>query len=449
MTNIEPIQSDFTSSEFDKNKSIKDIIKEDIIFKHIQEDNFLLGIIETVTISDIVGVGKTLYYAYEPYEYIKETIHSDYEKIIEDINKTQLTSPINYHSWYERDKHYYVIDKNNNCELPTYNILESHIGTLKNLEENHADIKKDKNLTSTDLEEFYKTYTKCFLNKDWFKKIPHYFILAKPISIKDENNNSFIPLGNMYVVIGTKNKVEIGVYQEIVKSLRRLWFQQNGHKILQEHLEKKRSDLYRPPKEKSVAIDTRLKAVASKEHKKKKGNFPSLNDFYYAAFDLRSSHTELKDKYLINSEWSIIKTLIYNYNDKNKISNELISYKNKSKDLDTYFLEKTAESSTLSKIDEDSIKYFLLLLSRRRLALALCLVFNFKENEVHHTFIGQALTENNSEDAIRRLFKTALFIIGHSTIKDMASYLSQKDKDFLEDIKKEIRRIDPNFTCFI
>lgn len=444
MSNIEPKPTDgFTSSEFPKNSKAEESVKS-IIEKRLGSNNLLLAIIETVTISKLKGIGETIYLAHKPIDYIEGTIHKDYKKIIEEINKTKFGSPIRYYNWYEREKHFYVIHQNETPVSLDYSILNPHIiepseNESETLKENYKDIIEDKILTDEDLASFYITYTKCFIKKEWFKELPHYFILAKPISVPDMINKSFIPLGNLYVVIGTKEKVGIDIYQELVKDLRAFWFHRFGSKILREHSQKKRSDAYKPKTDLSKTLQTKL----SRELFKNGGEKIALDDFFYYAFDL-DNYAHHRDSHLFYSNHTFIKKLSNNYNNKSeieKIIKETYNYKNDSLNV----LNKSADG--LKRIDEDSIKYFLLLLSKRRLALALILVFNFNLEEAHKALVfGEREKIGKDHDGF---FSTELFITNSTEIKKLIPLIADREELFLINIVKEIKKSNPSFTCKI
>ncbi len=435
-----------------------DTVLFDIIKKRIGQDNLLLGILETVTISRINGIGDTMYFSHLTVEEIEAKIKTDYEEIIEFIKeKTALGTPVKYYNWYEQIEHYYVISENSNAVIDD-SLTDNKISKypyLRVKKEKDADLIDDfeKKLTPEELENFYIDYTNQFQDKDWFKKIPHYFILAKPIATIDLQTKAHIPLGNLYIVIGTKRKVELKNYQLLVKDLRNLWFQKLGSKILKEFSQRKRSDKYLPKIEESKTLLNRLEAVIQDKDK----TIPevSLNDFYYAAFDL-DSFTQLRDDYLITSNHHTINYLISNYNCKKKITDKIkqdYDYKLAKKDI----LSKSADSEILYQINENSIQYFLLLLSKRRVALALLLVFGFTLEEAHKALVsGSGEVGKNHKS----FFNTNLFIFyshysskqenaGQVDFTSIVKTLSEKDKDFLKEIVTKIKTRNTNFSCQI
>ena len=454
MSNINPKPTKgFTSSEFPKDSQI-DIVLLDIIKKRVGKNNLLLGILETVTISRINGIGETMYFAHKTIEEIKKTIQSDYEEIIKFIEtKTTLGTPVKYFNWYEQSEHYYVISENsgvkNYNDLTDDKLAKHSSKQVEKGKDDDAIVDFEKKLTSQELENFYIEYTKQFLCKVWFKDIPHYFIFAKPIATIDIQTKAHIPLGNLYIVIGTKQKVKLRNYQLLVKDLRNLWFQRLGSRILKEFSQRKRSDKYIPKKEESKTLSNRLEAVIQDKDK----TIPkvSLNDYYYAAFDL-DSFSQLREDYLIKSNDNIISTLINNYENKKNITDSIkdfYDYKFADKDI----ISKSANAKILYQIKEESIIYFLLLISKRRVALALLLVFDFTLEEAH-----KALVSGSGEVGVnhKSFFNTNLFIFySNNKTKNGVDFtsivktLSEKDMYFLKEIVTKIKTKDHNFSCHI
>lgn len=447
MPNIEPKPSDgFTSSEFPKNSKVEDIVKG-IIEKRLGKSNLLLAIIETVTISRIQGIGETICLAYKSVDYIKKTIHKDYKDIIDEIKETSFGSPIKYYNWYERDSHYYVIHKNENFLPLTYNTLNGHPITpeLKNKDEKYIE-DFDKVITDEELDSFYKKYTSCFLSKNWFKELPNYFILAKPIAIQDKQTKSHIPLGNLYVTIGTVTEVGIDIYQELVKDLRSFWFHKYGDTILKEYSLKKRSNLYKPKLEQHPNLSKKFKEVLFTLNAKP----ITFDDLYYYAFDLDYTQTFIENEaYLLYSDHNLIE-IITKQNPINK--NELIEFINTSflgyskNDPINFIKCNKKKLKDLNSIGTEGIKYFLQLLSKRRFALMLLYVYELSEEETH-----MCITHGNREYATATpnttiYLRENLFIYpGGFAFNE--KLLSDKERLFLENVVFKIKEKHPDFTC--
>lgn len=446
MSNIEPKPTDgFTSSEFPKSSKVEDIVKG-IIEKRLGKNRLLLAIIETVTISRIQGIGETIYLAYKSVDYIKKTIHKDYKSIIDEIKGTSFGSPIKYYNWYERDSHYYVIHKNDNHLALTYNTLNGHPipPELKNKDEKYIE-DFDKVITDDELDSFYKKYTSCFLSKDWFKELPNYFILAKPIAIQDKQTKSHIPLGNLYVTIGTEEEVGIEIYQELVKDLRSFWFHKYGDTILKEYSLKKRSNLYKP----KIEQHKNLKKKFDEQLFTLNGKPITFDDLYYYAFDLDYTQTFIENEaYLLYSDNSLIEH-IAKKDPNNK--QELINFINTSfstfsdKDPINFIKCNKKKLKELNSISTDGIKYFLQLLSKRRFALMLLFVYELSEEETHKC-ITYGSRENVNTDSTTIYLRENLFIYpGKFPFNE--KLLSDKERRFLENVVSKIKEKHPTFSC--
>lgn len=434
------IENDFNELEFLFDSNWNDVFGE--ITKRRFKDDLLFAIIETTTIGRLSSVGTTQYIAFKNDKYIQETIHKDYFAIIEEIKQTAFGSPSQYYDWYKRDKFYYAIGHNIGAKgeftiLPNSVILEPD----PKPDSNNYIKEYDKKITDSEIKDFFKRYANSLLTKQWFKELPHYFILVKPISIKDKETNLFIPLGNLYLKIGTKNKVEITEYKKYVLHLKSVWFNIFGAKILKEYSNKKISDEYKPKTHLSKPLENKL----SKELFKKGEEVITLNDFFYYAFDLDGS-VHLKDSHLFYSNHPFIKKLIKKHNNKESIK-EIIKENYNVKTYDLNVLNKTVTG--LKKIDESSIEYFLLLLSKRRLALALLLVFGFTLEEAHTALAFGERTQKTSatlKDHTDFLLNN-LFITQSKPVTNIIPLLADRERLFLENIVKAIKVEAPGFSC--
>ncbi|MCZ2281879.1 MAG: hypothetical protein LC120_02020 [Bacteroidales bacterium] len=438
------IYNDFNELNFSDDSSLKDLF--DQITKEVFGNNLQFAIIETTTIGNTSGVGTTQYIAYKGDKYIQSTIHKEYFDIIKVIKDTEFGSPSKYYDWYKRSEYYYAIGSNEtNTKTSTSQTLNSKI-----LEPHKKDWSAEQyitdyetKLTDDGIKQFFKQYVECLLKKDWFKELPHYFVLVKPISIKDETG-LYIPLGNFYLKIGTTEKVDLKEYKKYVSHLQAAWFNKFGAKILKEYSDKKISDWYKPKTHLSKPLQNKL----SKKLFKNGGNEITLNDFFYYAFDL-DGYASLKDTHLFYSKHSFIQELIKIYNDKEKIKKKIKdTYDDKTDPLN--ILNKTVTG--LKKIDEDSIKYFLLLLSKRRLALALLLVFGFTLEEAHTALaFGEKKTTKTTasvKDHTDFLLNN-LFITQSNPVTNIIQLLADREELFLKNIVTEIKKENSSFTCKI
>lgn len=436
------IHNDFNELEFLFDSESTDVLGD--ITKNRFKDNLLFAIIETVTISTVKGVGTTQYLSYKKVDFIKKTIHKDYLQIIDEIKGTAFGSPAQYYDWYKRDKFYYAVGENKNAKPTIGTILNGAIiKPEEKPESKEYIIEYDRVLSDKEIRQFFTDYTNCLLAKDWFKELPHYFILVKPISIKDKETNLYIPLGNLYLKIGTKQKVELTTYKKYVNHLKSVWFNKFGDKILKEYSDKKTSDEYKPKIKNSKPLLNKF----TKELFSIGGRSITLNDFFYYGFDL-DGFSNLKHDHLFYSSHPLIKKIILAYNDKEKIS-EIIKGTYSSKEDPLNILNKTI--SGLKNIDEASVKYFFLLLSKRRLALALLLVFGFKLEEARNalTFGARSTKTNSTIKDHTDFFLNNLFITQSNPPKSIIPLLADREVLFLKNVVEEIKKKNPAFTCLI
>jgi len=435
------IHNDFSDLDFLFDSESTDIVA-DITKKRFKE-NLLFAIIETVTISRVKGIGTTQYLSYKKVDFIEKTIHKDYLEIIEEIKGTAFGSPIQYYDWYKRDKFYYAIGVNKNAKPTVGTILNTTTIPPKDEPDSNEYIKEyDRVLTDSEIRNFFSDYAECLLAKDWFKELPHYFILVKPISIQDKETKLYIPLGNLYLKIGTKEKVDLIEYKKYVNHLKSVWFNKFGDKVLKEYSQKKTSDEYKP----KISLHNNLEKKFSTQLFKVDTNPITLNDFFYFAFDLDANKL-IRDEYLIYSKNPLIKQLLPYYNNKKKIQ-ELIKaaydYKPDPKNIITRNI-KGLKSTNDIKVE--GIKYFLLLLSKRRIALLLLLVFNFTEEETHECITFGEKATTTTSDSVQIYLRENLFIYPGKNFN--LPLLADRENLFLRNIISEIRKIKPTFSCLI
>jgi hypothetical protein len=439
------IYSDFNELNFSDDSSLKDMF--DRITKEVFGNKLRFAIIETTTIGNASGVGTTQYIAYKGKKYIQDVIHIDYFDIIKAIkDSTELGSPSKYYDWYKRSEYYYAIGSNDAPpKKTTTEILYSEI-----LPPHKKDWGAEKYITDYEtklsdegIRKFFSQYLDCLLEKVWFKELPYYFVLVKPISIKDETG-LYIPLGNLYLKIGTTEKIELKEYKKYVSHLQAAWFNKFGAKLLKEYSDKKISDWYKPKTHLSKPLQNKL----LKKLFKNGGNEITLNDFFYYAFDL-DGYSNIKDTHLFYSKHPFIQELIKIYNDKEKIKKKIKeTYDDKTDPLN--ILNKTVTG--LKGIDESSIKYFLLLLSKRRLALALLLVFKFTLEEAHTALVFGEKKNEKLKSSIKDhtdFLLNNLFITQSNPVTNILPLLADREELFLKRIVAEIKKKDPTFTCKI
>src|SRR5688500_4606153 len=94
------IHGDFHELEFRANSSFEDLCEN--ITKDAFDGSLLFALIETTTISNVSGVGTTQYISYKGDDYIKNTIHKDYEEIINVMKGYKRGSPVKYYHWYKQ-----------------------------------------------------------------------------------------------------------------------------------------------------------------------------------------------------------------------------------------------------------------------------------------------------------------------------------------------------------
>ena len=447
MSNFE-IYNGFNELNFSDDSSLKDMF--DRITKEVFGNKLRFAIIETTTIGNASGVGTTQYIAFKGKKYIQETIHIDYFNIIKAIkDSTDLGSPSKYYDWYKRSEYYYAIGSNAVTPQDTSTeILYSEILPPHKKEWGAEKYITDYETTLTDygIKKFFSQYLECLLEKDWFKELPHYFVLVKPISIKDEAG-LYIPLGNLYLKIGTTENIDLKEYKKYVSHLQAAWFNKFGAKILKEYSDKKISDWYKP-KTHHLPEKNPLKKKLKNKLFKKGGEEITLNDFFYYAFD-SDEYANIRDKHLLYSDNTLIKKLITFNNDKEKIK-KLIkeTYDDKTDQLN--ILNKTVTG--LKRLDEHNIRYFLLLLSKRRLALALLLVFGFTLEEAHNTLAygEKKITPIQSHLKSHTDFLlNNLFITQSNPVTNIIPLLADREELFLKNIVAEIKKNNPAFTCKI
>lgn len=435
------IHNDFNELDFSADAGSKNDLF-DKLTKDIFEDTLLFAIIETTTISNASGVGTTQYIAYKSNKYIQETIHKEYFDIIRAMEETECGSLSQYYDWYRRSDFYYAIGTNE--AIPASNevkILNSKIldpDKKLNAEEYITDY--EKKLSDEEIRFFFQQYTRCLLQKEWFRELPHYFILVKPISVIDETG-LYTPLGNLYLKIGTSKKIELKEYKKYVSMLQAAWFNKFGAKVLKEYSSKKISDEYKPRPGGSLTIANKLVRPLFKNN----GSNITLNDFFYYTFDT-NRYSNLRNSHLYQSNHPLIRDLIIYKGNKNKIKNIIKdTYDDKNDPLNV--LNKTY--SGLKKVDEDSIKYFLLLLSKRRLALALLLIFDFTLEETHEAMaFGERIRKKDSKPKDHTDFLlNNLFITQSNAIEQNTDLLAKKEIQFLIEIANEIKKTTPTFHC--
>lgn len=441
------IHNDFNELEFSADSSLKDLF--DKVTRDVFGDRLLFAIIETTTIGNESGVGTTQYIAYKGDKYIQDVIHKEYFDIIKTIKETEFGGPSKYYDWYKRSQFYYAIGTNNSSFQPTdtSSILNSKI--LDPYKKDWSAVQYisdyETKLSDSAIRTFFTQYVNCFLKKDWFKELPEYFILVKPISIQDETG-LYIPLGNLYLKIGTSQKMELKEYKKYVSLLQAAWFNKFGAKILKEYSKKKISDEYKP----KLDEHPNLKKKFQEKLFTVNGVEITFNDFYYYAFDLDNfqSYRE-QDQFLIYSGHNLIESIIHRDPNKKEELIEFIksSFNGFSTTDPINFIQKNKKAlKATNSISDIGIKYFLQLLSKRRFALMLLYVYGLTEDEAHKCITFGDRGGNRDVNSATVYLRENLFIYPGG-FEFNNKLLADRERLFLEKVTAKIKSKHHNFTC--
>ncbi len=439
------IHNDFNELDFilKKSSSEKDLF--DMITREIFGDNLLFAIIETTTIGDVSGVGTSQYIAHKPYEYIQEVIHKDYFDIIQTVKSDKFGGPSKYINWYRRDNSYYVIGKNRETEKSFEGKLNSEIlppyEKDKTAEQYISDYVTP--LTEETIRSFFNLYVDSLLEKEWFRELPNYFVLVKPLSVKDDSA-WYIPLGNLYVKIGTKTTVELETYQKYVTILQTAWFKKYGAKMLQEFSKKRTSDEYKP----KYTIDKDMGKRFGEPLFTISGRPIMFHDLFQITFDSEEYRAcQETEGYLLLESSELIKELIKkDPTNKQGISDFVRSiFKDYSENDPANFIKANKDGLVkLNGIGKECVHYFLQLLSLRRLALMLLFVYDMTFEEVH-SCITYGERGKSKSPSISKYFRENTFVYKKNR-KLNVELLAEREEKFLQNTFQKIQKNFPNFS---
>lgn len=421
------------------------------ITKKVFGNNLLLAIIESTTISELSSIGTTLYLSYKPTNYIKSRIHKDYIEIINEFKKTSFGSISKYYDWYKREKFCYLIGYNassNPGEASTSaTILNTEI--LSNISKPPANkyiSDYNKQLTEAEIKNFFRSYANRLLKEEWFGELPHYFILIQPVSFKEKIGDVelYKPIGNLYVKIGLNRHIKIRECQKFIHQLKSVWMNHYGGKILKEYSKKVISDEYMPRLEQSDAGTLKNKFDKVYFHIGNRGI--TLNDFFYYAFDT-DKYVDLRNRFLHTANTDLYKQLCASQSKKEQISTIIRDRYYAKDDKENILNTALSGFKSMRDLSEKNIKYFILLLSKRRLALALLFIFGFSLEEIHNTLKPDSRANSSADEAEHAKYLLDLFITTPTKIKKLYSLLAEREKEFLSDLHISIIKKHPEFKC--
>lgn len=414
----------------------------EVFIDHYFSDEVQLCILENVTINNIKGVGTTHIKTIKYSEGEKpKDILIEYHKIISQL-KTELASPASYFDWYQRHGSFLIIGNNstsNNRRPLGYTWIREKTPdqheyiTIHNQECNEAYLKK-----------YFQRYLELLSTKRWFSELPHFCVIVKPISVYEESNQKFIPLGNLYLVLGTKNKKNIDYYRDFINKLMVIWLRNSGGKVLKELNSTVES-----------STDEYIPKFTSAKHKDKLSltkinQFDTfkLNDLFEALLDNSKG-----DKYLFDSNYHNINNEVFsplykiietkgdsNSNGKQPILNTLQELLKPFRDisLDKY-----------DTINDECLKKFVLILLKRKIVLAYMLIGELSLQEINYILVGQ--DNQPSIESISKYLWNNLFIPNakiyneklperkKNAIEKITSTLSNHEKGFLKMLKEDVR----------
>jgi len=420
---------------------------EMLIDSSFEENELIVCIIESVTIGNLQGIGTThLRYIEKPEDHLRMMI-DEYWAIVEQL-KDEFPNISSYLNWYQRSKSIMIAGKNPSSKQPSINRFtwKDKIVEKKPCFQDYISI-RNQELTYDEIQAYLSRYIELLGQKEWFASLPYYTIIAKPISVYDDVNAEYIPLGNLYLHFGTRVEKDVQFYKKLMNNIMLIWFKKNGAKMINELHQKKQSDAEKPLSDRHIPRFTEARHQ-QKLHKTKVAKMAAsikLIDLYRYAFDNQADPT-LFNGLLIDENHDIFNLL-------NKVLQNGHDYKSIVDD----FKERCRPYSKTSlegitKLDENCKTAFLKILSNRRIALSLLLIYRLSIQETHKLITARQNDNSPSDKSIINFLWNKLFIPYRETDKRaqnlgmIASTLSQEERKFVWNLHERVVSDCPQFN---
>lgn len=418
--------------------------------------NLLLCVIESVTVGNIEGVGTThVRYLKKSGELFKR-IKADYLECVKKIKVENKGGIAENYEWYQRHEFHAVIGKNSDAKLPE-NIETSWVTKDESLQPKRSDFFKISTapLEENDIRKYLTSYVHALLENEWFRNIPHYCIIAKPISVQHTYSPSFIPLGNLYLIFGTVRKIEIDDYKRILNGLMLVWFRNYGAQVVSEIERKKEEELLPLVTASQKYSPVFEKATHQRKLTKTKINKISnltLSDFLTEIFD-QPKNKDLIDSLLIKPNHKVFRHLYKILEKSSKIEASAIpEIDDLIEDIRYDAKEYINTSMDTCMTVEGGKEAFLRILSKRWIVLAFIFIGGF-DLGLSHKLASHKIGRDASDDSQDKYLWNNLYIKIYpnskndikSNLRLLYSTLAIAEKDFLKSLYNIVIKEKPEY----
>ena len=206
-----------------------------LVDRYFEDKGLLLCIIESVTIGNLDGVGHThLRMHAVPHKEMLKTL-KDYKELVLKVRDANEHGLSGYSQWYEGYDSVYVVGSHEVYSVPANfrplwaNMDEETKVGRGSYVTNHRD-----SLSENWIKTYLTRYVEHLERYEWFKSLPHYIILVKPLTLHDVRDGKWLPLGNIYYLFGFAECQDLEMLKGFVNKHVHVWLRNYGAQVAKE-----------------------------------------------------------------------------------------------------------------------------------------------------------------------------------------------------------------------
>jgi len=195
------------------------------------EYDLQMALIETTLRNNRQDIGQTFLFGGPPAK--GDEILDTYQKIIVSMSGQYKFSPADTDQWYQRDSCYMLIASNEHYKPPLKRPeWYTELGFRGKPKPRVGHLKTD--LTDEHFLTFLNEYANQLHEKLSVNDYPHFCVIVKPLSLRGDPGEGYLPIGNLYLLFCTKTMHNERFYAELINGLVLVWLNSNWKKLLDE-----------------------------------------------------------------------------------------------------------------------------------------------------------------------------------------------------------------------
>lgn len=269
-----------------------------LVDRHFADKELLLCIIESVTVGNQNGIGHTHLRMHRSTDEAMNLVIDQYHSIVQKTQAKYRIPLSGYQQWYERYQSAYIVGHHDVCSVPNRFTPWWANKRAQDKPGRSIYVSNSQDSLSPDwIEGYLRDYVVHLDSFSWFKHLPHYVILVKPLSLHDDRDGKWLPLGNLYCLFGFAKAQPPEVTKDFVNKHMHVWLRNYGAQVTKELSQRSKHEA------KAFAA---LHLPNRKIHRTSivTGGLIKLPDLYKALFD--GNHDEVISEFFLQDENNLV-----------------------------------------------------------------------------------------------------------------------------------------------